>query len=140
MSTSTATCSWPRTRGPGSSSSTAFSFLLTAPAWVSKRYLILAEGRSGDPHYGKTARGVIRYAPDPTVALLDSTRAGETQDEIPIVGSVDKALRFEPTTAIVGGATQGGRFPPAWRELLTDSIEAGPDAANGPHDCRGDDP
>ena len=76
-----------------------------------KRYLILAEGRSGDPHYGKTARGVIRYAPDPTVALLDSTRAGETQDEIPIVGSVDKALRFEPTTAIVGVATQGGRFP-----------------------------
>ena len=32
-----------------------------------KRYLILAEGHSGDPHYGKTARGVIRYAPDPTV-------------------------------------------------------------------------
>ena len=78
-----------------------------------KRYLILAEGRSGDPHYGKTARGVIRYAPDPTVAILDSTRAGETQDGIPIVATVNDALCFNPTTAIVGVATQGGRFPPA---------------------------
>ena len=28
-----------------------------------RRLLILAEGRSDDPHYGKTARGVIRYRP-----------------------------------------------------------------------------
>ena len=53
-----------------------------------KRYLILAEGHSGDPHYGKTARGVIRYAPDPTVAIVDSRRAGELQDGIPIVAGL----------------------------------------------------
>ena len=29
-----------------------------------RRLLVLAEGRSGDPHYGKTGRGVIRYRPD----------------------------------------------------------------------------
>ena len=80
-----------------------------------KRYLILAEGRSGDPHYGKTARGILRYAPDPTVAIVDSTRAGETQDGVPVVGTVAEGLRLEPTTAVVGVATQGGRFPPAWR-------------------------
>ena len=78
-STSTATCSWSRTRGRASSSSTACSSPRTSRASVSeKRYLILAEGRSGDPHYGKTARGILRYAPDPTVALLDSTHAGES--------------------------------------------------------------
>ena len=26
-----------------------------------KRYLILAEGHSGDAHFGKTARGVLHY-------------------------------------------------------------------------------
>ena len=30
-----------------------------------KKYLVLAEGKSGDPHYGKTMRGVVRYAADP---------------------------------------------------------------------------
>jgi uncharacterized NAD-dependent epimerase/dehydratase family protein len=104
-----------------------------------KRYLILAEGRSGDPHHGKTARGVIRYGPDPSVAVLDSTRPGETLLGIPIVASVAEAMPFEPTTALVGVATQGGRFPPAWRELLVDCIEAGLDVENGLHEFLNDD-
>ena len=99
-----------------------------------KRYLVLAEGRSADPHYGKTARGVIRYGPNPVVAVLDSTHAGETYDGIPVVGSVDDALRLEPDTAIVGVATQGGRFPPEWRALLKRCIEAGLDVENGLHE------
>jgi uncharacterized NAD-dependent epimerase/dehydratase family protein len=105
-----------------------------------KRYLILAEGHSGDPHYGKTARGVIRYAPDPTVAIVDSTRAGELQDGIPIVASVNDALCFNPTTAVVGVATQGGRFPPEWRELLKASISKGLDVESGLHEFISDDP
>ena len=106
----------------------------------SKRYLILAEGRSGDAHYGKTARGVIRYGPDPTVVLLDSTRAGEMYAGIPIVGTVADALPFEPTTALVGVATQGGRFPPEWRQLLRQTIDAGLDIENGLHEFLADDP
>jgi uncharacterized NAD-dependent epimerase/dehydratase family protein len=105
-----------------------------------KRYLILAEAKSGDPHYGKTARGVLRYSPHPTVAILDSTRAGETQDGIPVVGTVNDALCFNPTTALVGVATQGGRFPPAWRELLRSCVAKGLDVENGLHEFLGDDP
>jgi uncharacterized NAD-dependent epimerase/dehydratase family protein len=105
-----------------------------------KRYLILAEGRSGDPHYGKTARGVIRYAPDPTVAIVDSTRAGELQDGIPIVATVSDALCFNPTTAVVGVATQGGRFPPEWRELLKSAISKGLDVESGLHEFISEDP
>jgi uncharacterized NAD-dependent epimerase/dehydratase family protein len=101
---------------------------------MSKRYLILAEGKSGDPHYGKTARGVIHYSPHPVVAMLDSTRAGETYRGVPIVATVDDALRFNPTTALVGVATQGGRFPPAWRELLRTCISKGLDIENGLHE------
>ncbi len=104
-----------------------------------KRYLILAEGRSDDPHYGKTMRGVVRYAADPTVAVLDSGRAGESYEGIPIVGTVADALAYEPTTALVGVATQGGRFPPEWRELLTECVEAGLDVENGLHEYLSDD-
>ena len=105
-----------------------------------KRYLILAEGRSGDPHYGKTARGILRYAPDPTVAIVDSARAGETQDGVPVVGTVAEGLRLAPTTAVVGVATQGGRFPPAWRGLLKACIEGGLDVESGLHEFVSEDP
>jgi uncharacterized NAD-dependent epimerase/dehydratase family protein len=99
-----------------------------------KRYLVLAEGRSGDEHYGKTMRGIVNYGPHPVVAILDSTRAGETYREIPIVGTVAEAMPLGPTTAAVGVATQGGRFPPEWRELLKESIRAGLDLESGLHE------
>jgi uncharacterized NAD-dependent epimerase/dehydratase family protein len=105
-----------------------------------KRYLILAEGRSADPHYGKTARGILRYRPHPVVAVLDSTQAGETMEGVPVVGSVGDALRFDPTTAIVGVATQGGHFPPKWRELLKSCIANGLDVESGLHEFISDDP
>jgi D-glutamate N-acetyltransferase len=105
-----------------------------------KRYLILAEDYSGDPHYGKTARGIVHYGLTPTAALLDSTRAGDVQDGVPIVGSVEDALRLGPTTAVVGVATAGGRFPPKWRELLKSSIANGLDVENGLHQFIADDP
>jgi uncharacterized NAD-dependent epimerase/dehydratase family protein len=104
-----------------------------------KRYLILAEGRSDDPHYGKTARGVLAYGAEPVVAILDSKRAGEMYDGIPIVGSVNDSLCFNPTTALVGVATQGGRFPPKWRELLKSCIAKGLDLENGLHEFVSDD-
>jgi uncharacterized NAD-dependent epimerase/dehydratase family protein len=104
------------------------------------RILILAEGKSADPHYGKTARGIIRYGPHPVVAILDSTRAGETEQGIPIVGTVDDAVTFDPTTAVVGVATQGGRFPPAWRELLKSCIAKGLDVESGLHEFISEDP
>jgi uncharacterized NAD-dependent epimerase/dehydratase family protein len=104
-----------------------------------KRYLILAEGRSDDPHYGKTARGVLAYGAEPVVAILDSTRAGAMYDGIPIVGSVNDSLCFNPTTALVGVATQGGRFPPEWRELLKSCIAKGLDLENGLHEFVSDD-
>jgi uncharacterized NAD-dependent epimerase/dehydratase family protein len=85
-------------------------------------------------------RGIVQYGPHPVVAILDSTRSGEEYRGIPIVGSVADAMPFEPDTAAVGVATQGGRFPPAWRELLKDSIRAGLDLESGLHEFISDDP
>lgn len=104
---------------------------MTRPA--GKRYLIVAEGHSDDPHHGKTMRGIVRYAPDPTVAILDSSRAGETYEGVPIVARVADALRFGPTTAIVGVAPTGGVFAPAWRGILLAAIENGMDVEAGLH-------
>ncbi len=104
------------------------------------RYLLLAEGLSADPHYGKTARGVLRYRRDDVVAILDSTRAGEVEDGVPVVASVEAALSFDPTTALVGVATQGGRFPPEWVEILKSCIANGLDIENGLHVFLADDP
>jgi uncharacterized NAD-dependent epimerase/dehydratase family protein len=104
------------------------------------RYLLLAEGFSGDPHYGKTMRGVLRYRRKDVAAILDSTRAGEREEGVAVVGSVGEALRLGPTTALVGVATQGGRFPPEWIEILRECIEAGLDVENGLHIFLADDP
>ena len=76
-----------------------------------RRLLILAEGFSGDPHYGKTMRGVLRYRRDDVVAILDSERAGEVDDGVPVVADVDASLGFGPNIALVGVATQGGTLP-----------------------------
>jgi uncharacterized NAD-dependent epimerase/dehydratase family protein len=105
-----------------------------------RRILILGEGFSHDPHYGKTMRGIIRYGPDPVVAILDSRRAGEEHEGIPIVARVEDAAPYAPTVAVVGVATQGGRFPPAWRALLKESIAAGLDVESGLHEFISEDP
>jgi uncharacterized NAD-dependent epimerase/dehydratase family protein len=98
-----------------------------------KKYLILAEGFSGDPHYGKTLRGVMRYRRESVVAILDTERVGESDDGVPIVGSVDDALHLDPNTALVGVVTQGGRFPGDWQELLKSCVAKGLDLENGLH-------
>src|SRR5262249_36184244 len=46
----------------------------------------------------------------------------------------------EPTTAIVGVATAGGRFPPKWREILKSCIANGLDVENGLHQFISEDP
>ena len=107
---------------------------------MSTRYLLLAEGFSGDPLYGKTMRGVLRYRREDVVAILDSTRGGETEEGVPVVSRVEDALPLDPNTALVGAATQGGRFPPEWHEILRACVEHGLDVENGLHVFLADDP
>jgi uncharacterized NAD-dependent epimerase/dehydratase family protein len=85
-------------------------------------------------------RGVIRYGPDPAVAILDSERVGQAYEGIPIVGQVSEAMAFGPTTALIGVAPTGGRIPPAWRAVLRDCVDAGLDVEAGLHEFLSDDP
>jgi uncharacterized NAD-dependent epimerase/dehydratase family protein len=110
------------------------------------RYVILAEGQFGAIH-SKTALGVIRYGRDPVVAVLDSTRAGRNVSEwlgppydIPVVATLDEALRHAPTALLIGIAPAGGRIPPAWRAMLRAAVEHGLHIVSGLHEFVSDDP
>jgi len=83
--------------------------------------------------------GVLRYRRDDVVAILDSEHTGETREGVPVVGSVAAARAYGPTAALVGVATQGGRFPPLWRAILAECIEDGLSIENGLHELLGDD-
>ncbi|MBM3678122.1 MAG: DUF1611 domain-containing protein [Actinobacteria bacterium] len=107
---------------------------------IGERTLILAEGYSADAHYGKTMRGVARYRREDVVAILDSERARATHEGIPVVATLEEARAYAPEVALVGVATQGGRFPPAWRALLVECLEAGISIENGLHQFIRDDP
>jgi uncharacterized NAD-dependent epimerase/dehydratase family protein len=82
----------------------------------------------------------MRYRPEEVVAILDSTSDVGSVDGFPRVASVAEALPLGPTTALVGVATQGGRFPPTWRELLKECVAAGLDLENGLHEFVSNDP
>jgi uncharacterized NAD-dependent epimerase/dehydratase family protein len=107
-----------------------------------KRYLILAEGKSQDVHYGKTARGVVRYGPYPVTAVVDSHAAGQSMEGIPVVATVEEGIALEPRpdTALVGVAVAGGRLPAEWRDVLRACIQGGLDVESGMHEFLADDP
>jgi uncharacterized NAD-dependent epimerase/dehydratase family protein len=114
---------------------------------VRRRLVILAEGNFGF-HHGKTAVGVIRYGPDETVAVIDSSQAGGNVSailpdrDIPIVASLEEALRLEPRpdTLLIGIAPTGGKLPDSWRAEILKAIQAGLDVHSGLHTFLGDDP
>ena len=112
-----------------------------------RRLVILTEGEFG-PHHAKTAMGVIRYATDHTVAILDSSIAGRNVSEwlpghdIPAVATLDEALAQPepPDTLLIGIAPTGGRLPDSWRATILSAIDAGLDVHSGLHTFLGDDP
>jgi uncharacterized NAD-dependent epimerase/dehydratase family protein len=114
---------------------------------VSKeRFLVLAEGQFG-PHTSKTASACIRYTPERVVAVIDSTRAGRTSQDvlgfggdIPVVASLSEGLALQPNAILIGIAPAGGKLPAEWRDLLVTSLERGLDVWSGLHYFLADDP
>ncbi len=105
-----------------------------------RRYAILAEGRFANRH-AKTAHGLIRYGKDEVAAVLDSTLAGKRVRDVmpalerdaPIVGTLEEALEFSPTSILVGLAPAGGRLPEAWMEILRAAAGTGLEIVSGLH-------
>ena len=115
-----------------------------------RRILILADAAFAGEN-SKTARGVLRYGPDPVVAVLDATLAGRRVGEfmgpdpryadVPIVASLAEALALPgpPNTLLIGIAPFGGKLPEAWRGIVSSALAAGLDVVSGLHLFLGDD-
>jgi len=98
---------------------------------VSEKLAIFAEGLFAK-HNGKTAHGVIRYGTREVVAVIDSTQAGRTAEQVvpfclkpvPIVASLDEAIELGADALLIGVAPTGGKFDPAWRTVVLEAIAA----------------
>jgi len=112
----------------------------------SRRYAILAPGMFAT-RSAKTAHGVIAYARDATVAVIDPEYAGRRvrdavpylASDAPIVASLEAALALGPTSLLVGVAPPGGALPAGWRATIARALESGLEVVSGLHQFLADD-
>lgn len=110
-----------------------------------RRYAILTP--RSFTNNAKTAHGVIRYASDAVVAVIDPDLAGQTVRDIlphlnsdaPIVNSLSEALKYAPTSLLIGTAPAGGHLPADWRSEILEAIRAKLEIVSGLHDFISDD-
>ena len=95
----------------------------------SSTFVILAEGLFG-PLTSKTANSCIRYTPDRVAAVMDTTKAGRTVQEvlgfggdIPVVATLEEGVARGATALLIGIAPMGGQLPESWREVIRAAIE-----------------
>jgi uncharacterized NAD-dependent epimerase/dehydratase family protein len=108
------------------------------------RIVLLTEGH-GEPLAGKTASCLLRYRAPEIVAILDSTQAGRTADDlfatggrIPVVATLDEAGPADEL--LIGIAPPGGRIPQTWRPVILAAISRGMRIVSGLHEFLADDP
>jgi uncharacterized NAD-dependent epimerase/dehydratase family protein len=100
------------------------------------------EGNLTGP-FAKMGLGVLRYSPNPIVAVIDSSFAGRSTDEfgvpraVPIVASVADAVSLGASAMILGIAPPGGLIPNAWYADIDAAVSAGLSVVNGLHDLLG---
>ncbi len=112
---------------------------------MKRRILSLAEGRFS-PLRSKTANAALIYTPGETVAIIDSTKVGKTAQDVlgyggnvPVIGSVEEGVKFQPTHLLVGIAPSGGRLPDVWRDWIKTAIRNKMHVLSGLHTILSDD-
>ena len=96
---------------------------------VDKRFVVFAEGCFG-LFTSKIAASLLRYRADRCIAVIDSTKAGQTVQEvlgyggpIPVVATVEDALRRGPEVLIVGKGLHSAELPPGWKQPLLTAMQ-----------------
>lgn len=113
---------------------------------MKRRYLILATG-AFTSRAAKMAHGVIAYAEDDVVAVVDPQHAGRRVRELlpylrrdaPIVASIEEGLRFGPTSLLVGIAPAGGALPQEFRDAIRSALRARLEVVSGLHEMLAED-
>ncbi|MDZ4872432.1 MAG: hypothetical protein CLLPBCKN_001820 [Chroococcidiopsis cubana SAG 39.79] len=100
--------------------------------------ILLHDGIKGSQ--GKTGLALLRYSQAQIIAVIDRQCAGESlpvvsgiNRDIPIVGSVEEALAYNPDILAIGIAPSGGILPPEWQQEVKQAVFAGLSIANGLH-------
>jgi len=91
--------------------------------------------------YGKMGFGVLRYAKNEIVAVVDTYFAGQNLEEItgiprqaPIVAQIEESRRLGANVLVLGISPSGGRIPQDWLLLIEAAVQAGMSIVNGLHD------
>ncbi len=114
------------------------------------RAVVYAPGALGKG-LGKTANDLVIFEGGERfeiVAVVDPDNAGRDAGEvvgvgrrgIPVVASLEDALRLKPKAFIIGAATVGGYIPPGWKRDIIRALEEGLDVYNGLHHFLSEDP
>lgn len=109
--------------------------------------VILAQDALGDDGMSKTAYGLLRYAPESVVAVIDSANSGRdcgdvtgTGRGVPVLMDLAACLDFRPQRLVIGVATAGGVLPSGWRGQIRMALENGMEVVSGMHELLSDDP
>ena len=91
--------------------------------------------------YGKMGHGVLRYLPNPIVAVIDSENSGKNiknclpiDKDVPVVDHIDIAISSGAEVLILGIASSGGKIPESWFSVIDRAILKGLSIINGLHD------
>ncbi|NEO26862.1 MAG: DUF1611 domain-containing protein [Kamptonema sp. SIO4C4] len=89
---------------------------------------------------GKTGLAFLRYGEAAVVAVIDRSAVGGSlasltgiDRNIPILGSVEDALAYQPDVLLIGIAPSGGALPDAWQQEVKQAVKAGLSVVNGLH-------
>lgn len=84
------------------------------------RFALYAQNRL-HPLGSKTANGLILFRHDEVAVIVDASKAGSTAEsvlgyggDIPIVATIEEALKYQPDVLAVGIAPIGGAVNPDW--------------------------
>lgn len=99
---------------------------------------LLFLGDAADPLAAKVAQGIRDWRPD---AAIGQVRMADCNADmgLPDMTPAEAAAKGA-RTMVVGVANRGGTISPAWREALTQALEAGMDLASGLHNLLRDEP
>jgi len=113
---------------------------------MKRRIVILAERRLG-PITSKMANGIIRYLEKDIIAIVDSTKSGQTAQqvlgfggEIPVYATLDESLLHHPNTLLIGISPPGGQFPSEWYSTIIKAIQNKLNIVSGLHEFLNDVP
>jgi uncharacterized NAD-dependent epimerase/dehydratase family protein len=112
----------------------------------SRTILALAEGKFS-PLRSKTANAALLYFPEQVVAVVDSTLAGKTAQDVlgyggtvPVIRSLAEGLSFKPTHLLIGIAPPGGILPDSWRAAILFALKNRLHILSGLHTILSEDP